>query len=65
MDGQLEIARARRDITVLGDDEDRRPAVAVEAAQEVHEAQLAAAHDGAVVRHDEDRRRAGRPLTHR
>jgi hypothetical protein len=61
VDGQLEIARARRDITFLGDDEDRRPAVAVEAAQEIHEAQLAAAHDGAVVRHDEDRRGRRQP----
>ncbi len=47
-------------LTVFGNHQHRRPAIAVEAPQQVHQAQLAAAHDGAVIRHDEDRCRARR-----
>jgi hypothetical protein len=64
VDGDPEIAPAGRHAPVLGNDQRRCPAAAIESAEQIHQAELTAADDVAMVRYDQDRRGATRRLTH-
>jgi hypothetical protein len=64
VDGEPEIAPAGSHAAVFRNDQRRRPAAAIESTEKINQAQLPAADDVAMVRYDQDRRRASRRLTH-